>query len=120
MSIDVRVFGAHVYYALGLAESIEKELLSAFEVVVLELRDPRTDHRGAAGAVGAGVGDAVDGSEDEGAGRDAGRAAQGRCGTRPAAHDHLPQQDRRGPVFLRDAEPDGGAASSPGSGGISG
>ncbi|WP_431675962.1 Helicase associated domain protein [Kitasatospora sp. KL5] len=64
---DTRVFGPHVY-SLGLAESIEKELLAPFEVVVLELRDPRID-RDAARAQpvpwGAGVGEAVDGSEDE-------------------------------------------------------
>ncbi|MFD7732155.1 Helicase associated domain protein [Kitasatospora phosalacinea] len=64
---DVRVYGPHVY-SMGLAEAVEKSLLAPFEVVVLELRDPRSDRTAAKAQPvpwGAGVGEAVDGSEDE-------------------------------------------------------
>ncbi|GAA2999981.1 DEAD/DEAH box helicase [Kitasatospora albolonga] len=63
---NVAVFGPQVF-TMGLAEAVEKSLLAPFEVVVVELRDPRSD-RDAAQAQpvpwGAGVGEAVDGSED--------------------------------------------------------
>ncbi|WP_331730120.1 Helicase associated domain protein (plasmid) [Kitasatospora sp. NBC_00070] len=64
---DVRVFGPQVF-SMGLAEAVEKSLLAPFEVVVLELRDPRSDPGKAEVQPvpwGAGVGEAVDGSEDE-------------------------------------------------------
>ncbi|MGW4651504.1 Helicase associated domain protein [Kitasatospora sp. NPDC004289] len=64
---DVRIYGPQVF-SMGLAEAVEKSLLAPFEVVVVELRDPRSD-RDAAKAQpvpwGAGVGEAQDGSEDE-------------------------------------------------------
>ncbi|MGW4651513.1 Helicase associated domain protein [Kitasatospora sp. NPDC004289] len=64
---DVRVYGPQVF-SMGLAEAVEKSLLAPFEVVVLELRDPRSDRTAAKAQPvpwGAGVGEAVDGSEDE-------------------------------------------------------
>ncbi|MFJ9523441.1 Helicase associated domain protein [Kitasatospora sp. NPDC101801] len=64
---DVRVYGPHVF-SLGLAEAVEKSLLAPFEVVVIELRDPRSERELAKAQPvpwGAGVGEAVDGSEDE-------------------------------------------------------
>ncbi|WP_051811559.1 DEAD/DEAH box helicase [Kitasatospora sp. MBT63] len=64
---DVRIYGPMVF-SMGLAEAVEKSLLAPFEVVVVELRDPRSD-RDAAKAQpvpwGAGVGEAPDGSADE-------------------------------------------------------
>ncbi|MFJ4674019.1 DEAD/DEAH box helicase [Kitasatospora purpeofusca] len=64
---DQRIYGPHVY-SLGLAEAIDRRLLAPFEIVVLELRDPLGD-RAAAEAQGVpwgpGVGEALDGSEDE-------------------------------------------------------
>ncbi len=64
---DVRVYGPQVF-TLGLAEAIDRKLLAPFEVVVLELREPRADRDGAERQgvpFGPGVGEALDGSEDE-------------------------------------------------------
>ncbi|MDQ0305533.1 superfamily II DNA or RNA helicase [Kitasatospora herbaricolor] len=64
---DVRIYGPHVY-SLGLAEAIDRKLLAPFEIVVLELRDPRGDRQGAEQQGvpwGPGVGEEQDGSEDE-------------------------------------------------------
>nr|WP_179419861.1 DEAD/DEAH box helicase [Streptomyces sp. TLI_235] len=64
---DQRVYGSQVF-TLGLAEAIDRRLLAPFEVVVLELREPRAD-RGSAERQGVpfgpGVGEAADGSGDE-------------------------------------------------------
>ncbi|MER5642774.1 Helicase associated domain protein [Kitasatospora sp. NPDC002227] len=62
-----RVYGPHVY-SLGLAEAIDRKLLAPFEIVVLELRDPigardKAEQQGV--PWGPGVGEALDGSEDE-------------------------------------------------------
>ncbi|MEV7182327.1 Helicase associated domain protein [Kitasatospora sp. NPDC093679] len=64
---DVRVYGPQVF-TLGLAEAIDRKLLAPFEVVVLELREPRADRDGAGQQgvpFGPGVGEARDGSGDE-------------------------------------------------------
>ncbi|MFI5534464.1 Helicase associated domain protein [Kitasatospora sp. NPDC051853] len=64
---DVRIYGPMVF-SMGLAEAVEKSLLAPFEVVVVELRDPRSDRDQADKQPvpwGAGVGEAPDGSEDE-------------------------------------------------------
>ncbi|MFJ9461641.1 Helicase associated domain protein [Kitasatospora sp. NPDC101447] len=64
---DQRIYGPHVY-SLGLAEAIDRKLLAPFEIVVLELRDPLGDRQGAGRQGvpwGPGVGEALDGSEDE-------------------------------------------------------
>ncbi|MER7671211.1 Helicase associated domain protein [Kitasatospora sp. NPDC096128] len=64
---DQRIYGPHVY-SLGLAEAIDRKLLAPFEVVVLELRDPLGDRKAAERQGvpwGPGVGEALDGSEDE-------------------------------------------------------
>ncbi len=64
---DQRVFGPQVV-SLGLAEAIDRKLLAPFEVVVLELREPRADRVGAERQGvpwGPGVGEAQDGSGDE-------------------------------------------------------
>ncbi|WP_159401243.1 DEAD/DEAH box helicase [Streptomyces sp. NRRL B-24484] len=64
---DQRLYGPQVF-TLGLAEAIDRKLLAPFEVVVLELREPRADRDGAERQGvpwGPGVGEAPDGSEDE-------------------------------------------------------
>ncbi|MEV6212800.1 Helicase associated domain protein [Kitasatospora sp. NPDC051914] len=64
---DWRVYGPQVF-TLGLAEAIDRKLLAPFEVVVLELRDPRADRVGTERQgvpFGPGVGEAEDGSGDE-------------------------------------------------------
>jgi len=64
---DQRIYGPHVY-SLRLAEAIDRKLLAPFEIVVLELRDPLGDRKGAERQGvpwGPGVGEARDGSEDE-------------------------------------------------------
>ncbi|MEW1914643.1 Helicase associated domain protein [Kitasatospora sp. NPDC085895] len=64
---DQRVYGPQVF-TLGLAEAIDRKLLAPFEVVVLELREPRADRTGTERQgvpFGPGVGEAPDGSEDE-------------------------------------------------------
>ncbi|MET8630883.1 Helicase associated domain protein [Kitasatospora sp. NPDC004669] len=64
---DQQVYGPQVF-TLGLAEAIDRKLLAPFEIVVLELRDPLGDRKGAERQGvpwGPGVGEAEDGSEDE-------------------------------------------------------
>ncbi|WP_280663889.1 DEAD/DEAH box helicase family protein [Kitasatospora sp. MAP12-44] len=64
---DVRIYGPHAY-SLSLAEAIDHKLLAPFEIVVLELRDPLGDPQAAEQQGvpwGPGVGEALDGSNDE-------------------------------------------------------